>query len=92
MLKNDSSEYSFNIDYKADGINQYSLDYGNTWIDYVDDIRLSENSTVIARTIDVNGNVISASSFTVTKFIKEKSSDLIEERVEETTTTNIIKE
>ena len=50
----------------GDYINQYSIDLGTTWNIYTSPITLSEPTTVLSRSIDSSGNVVSSSSFKVT--------------------------
>ena len=46
--------------------NQYSLDLGNTWQDYLEPIMIDQETVVFARTLD-GEKVISSSSFSITK-------------------------
>jgi len=45
---------------------EYSLDLGKTWISYTEPVQLTELTTVLARSLDSSGKVISSSSFKVT--------------------------
>ena len=45
---------------------EYSLDLGTTWLEYKEPITVSENTIVLARTVDNDGKVVMTSSFTIT--------------------------
>ncbi len=76
----DKANSKFDITYKEGYKNEYSLDFGNTWIEYTKSINVDKNCTVIARVVDEIGDVISSSSYTITRYGEE-------EEVEEPTTT-----
>ena len=82
------------INFKDNLINQYSLDYGQTWNNYTQGINVTENTIIIARSIDEGGNVITSSSFTITKIVTNDEENIVEDENDEpiTTTTNIIEE
>lgn len=56
---------------------EYSLDLGKTWLEYKKPITVSENTTVFARTIDNDGNVVRIASFTITS-IRFEAKETIE--------------
>ena len=60
------------IKYLEGKIGEYSLDLGNTWIEYTGEIEVIENTIILARTKDENGNIISSSSMSITKIKKEE--------------------
>ena len=63
-------------------INQYSLDLGETWNSYKEPIIVTEETTIIARSVDVNANVVSSSSFKVTKLNNNEIPEVFESLVE----------
>ena len=65
------------INYQDGYIGEYSLDLGKTWMEYSDKIVVSENTTILARTVDKDGNVVRISSFTITT-IKPKETQATE--------------
>ena len=79
-----------NTEYKL----EYSLDYGTTWFEYTDGIKVDKNTTIFTRVVD-NGKVVSSSTYTITSIkeieeVKEEStnvlpSETIPEIVEEKT-------
>jgi len=66
-------EKEISIIYPKNYKNEYSLDLGENWIPYIESIPLTESTTVLARSLNENGRVVSSSSFkttTVEKAIK----------------------
>ena len=57
---------TIDITYPEGYRNEYSLDLGETWIEYLSPITVENETTVLARVVD-NGKVVSSSSFTITK-------------------------
>ena len=51
---------------------EYSLDLGETWLEYKEGIYVEENTTILARTIDSEGKIVRTSSFTITTIKKEE--------------------
>ena len=51
---------------------EYSIDLGETWIEYTDQIVLKENTIILTRTKDEEGNIVSTSTMTVTSIKKEE--------------------
>ena len=62
-----TQEKEITISYPDGGINEYSLDNGETWNEYSSSITVNNIATVIARTRTNDGTVLTASSFTITK-------------------------
>ena len=52
---------------------EYSIDLGETWIEYTGPIELKENTFILTRTKDSNGNIIATSTMTVTTIKKEET-------------------
>ena len=61
-----SKTKAVSIDYRDDTQNEYSTDLGKTWNTYNGSIEVDEPIIVLARS-KKNGEVVSSSSFTVTK-------------------------
>ncbi|MGM9834754.1 MAG: hypothetical protein ACI31M_03145 [Bacilli bacterium] len=53
--------------------NEYSLDNGETWQEYTEGIIVNQNITIFARCLDENNNVVSSSSFVITKIGEDNS-------------------
>ena len=62
-----TTEKMITIKYHDGYVNQYSLDNGNTWTNYTEAFMLTENKTIVARSITSTGEYIDASSYTVSK-------------------------
>ena len=75
-------EKEITIDYEDEYINEYSLDLGKTWITYTDSFKVDENITIIARSKDSEGNVVSSSSYTITTIEEEEEEPTIDEQEE----------
>ena len=56
-------EIKFPVEHRG----EYSLDLGQTWKEYTGFITINEPTTILARTVDKDGNILSSSSFKVTK-------------------------
>ena len=65
--------------------NEYSFD-ANEWISYENEIDITENKVIFARTVDENGKVISSSSLNITTIPQEETKD--EENNEQQSTGN----
>ncbi len=66
-------------------VNEYSLDFGETWINYTEPIEVN-NSTIIFTRVTENDNVVAASSYIIEKEVDEdniKFEVLIPEEVQE---------
>ena len=57
---------TIDITYPEGYRNEYSLDLGETWIEYLSPITVEKETIVLARVVD-NDKVVSSSSFTITK-------------------------
>jgi len=61
-----SANKTINITYLDGYTNEYSLDLGENWNSYTESLQLEKPTTILARSVDSNGNVVSSSSFKVT--------------------------
>ncbi len=66
-----SDSKSISISYPDGYTNEYSIDLGNTWLPYTESITITQPTTIIARTVDGGGKVMSSSSFTIDKIDNE---------------------
>ncbi|MBO5475963.1 MAG: hypothetical protein J5982_05665, partial [Bacilli bacterium] len=71
----EASTKTVTIKYTSGFTNEYSLDYGETWIPYIEPIVVSDNLTIIAR-IKSGDKVLSSSTFTITKIKKEETTNI----------------
>ena len=71
----ETSTKTVTIKYTSGFTNEYSLDYGETWIPYIEPITVSDNLTIIAR-IKSGDKVLSSSTFTITKIKKEETTNI----------------
>ena len=62
---------TIDITYPEGYRNEYSLDLGETWIEYLSPITMEKETIVLARVVD-NDKVVSSSSFTITKIDDEE--------------------
>ena len=68
------SEYkTIEIDYIDGYINEYSLDLGETWNIHTGNIKVEENTTILTRIVDGNGEVLSSSSLVITTIDNTKA-------------------
>ena len=56
---------TISIEYPEGYTNEYSLDLGKTWKKYNESITINKETTIFARALDGDGNVVSASTFTI---------------------------
>jgi len=77
-----SANKTINITYLDGYTNEYSLDLGENWNSYTESLQLEKPTTILARSVDSNGNVVSSSSFKVTKLNNNEIPEVFESLVE----------
>jgi len=80
------TNYKVEIIYSDGYTGEYSLDLGQTWQVYTEPFIITEEITILAQSIDNNGNVVSSNSFQITG---EGSSEIREVSNSPTDTPNI---
>ena len=59
------------IEVENDNKTEYSLDLGNTWLEYTEPFEVLENTTIFTRVVDNDNNVLGSSTYTITTIEKK---------------------